>query len=297
MKTNLTSHSKYCMITIGSPYKRIISDLNVKNLALPEFLRNYKPQVMNNSKLKHFQAPSVPPKPKVLQKYSKSATETSSIKTFAQFNDFISKKNEYKIGLRVHKKDIYVKELLNLKESLTLSRNLIDCALTVIKKKNRELTKKYEDYPRVLIGKTSFTEKLFDGQMIFIKVNIVKYDCVLFPVVLLNSWSLLCLDIKHLTVTLYNAANIPNPSVYFNYIKMFVSSQLTMESKNTPKPHRHIICKEFIEPEPITEKDSGVYMLKHALRIAVSATEDIKISSIEVYRKEILQMLYEYGKF
>lgn len=176
MRRNISKTSRANSSKKGSTaYERILSETSLKNISLPGFLRNSSPIL-----LRILDVPpsprSAPLKPKILQKYSKHSRQDSDWDNFEEFCKFIDDEITNKVALRIHGHDITTKELKDLKGSNELSRNIIDCALSVIKKKNREFTQKCEEYPRVLIGKTSFTEKLFSGLSIASRSNVLKYE-------------------------------------------------------------------------------------------------------------------------
>ena len=62
---------------LGPAYQRIVSDVNIKNLTLPGFLRNDNPFLLKLHELSNNLSPLSPIKPKVLEKYSKTAEESS----------------------------------------------------------------------------------------------------------------------------------------------------------------------------------------------------------------------------
>lgn len=154
-------------------FQRIYSENNLKRIGIPEFLKlGLNPSTI----LQDLKESPSPKKPKILQKYSKDLRDSNRCNSFEEFSKFISNTDTEQIALIIHNHEILVSELKDLLSGFALTRNLIDCALSVIKKKNRELTKRSDEYSRVLIGKTSFTEKLFSGYSVSARVNVLKFE-------------------------------------------------------------------------------------------------------------------------
>lgn len=175
MRLNISKTSRNNSVKGSSAYERILSDTSLKNISLPVFLRHSSPYIVRLANM--MPSPkSAPVKPKILIKYSKHTRHESDWSNFEDFCRYIDQENGKKAVLSIHRKQITIQELKDLKGSEELSRNLIDCALSVIKRKNREFTQRCEECPRVLIGKTSFTEKLFSGQSIASRSGVLKYE-------------------------------------------------------------------------------------------------------------------------
>jgi hypothetical protein len=156
-------------------FQRIYSENNLKKISIPAFLK-FTPSPTDL--LNDFQESpeKSPKKPKILQKYSKDLRDSNRCSTFEEFSKYILHSSSDQIALIIHNHEISVNELKELLLGHSLSRNLIDCTLSVIKKKNRELTRRSDDYSRVLIGKTSFTEKLFSGHSFSARSNLLKFE-------------------------------------------------------------------------------------------------------------------------
>lgn len=156
-------------------FQRIYSENNLKKVSIPAFLKIFTGPADSLPDCRESPDKS-PKKPKILQKYSKDLRDSNRCATFEEFSKYILTSCTDQIALIIHNHEILVSELNDLLLGHSLSRNLIDCTLSVIKKKNRELTRRSDDYSRVLIGKTSFTEKLFNGHSFSARNNLLKFE-------------------------------------------------------------------------------------------------------------------------
>ena len=177
MRRNQSQNSNLRSTKAALPaYQRITSMANIRNIALPEFLRNENPYTLRTVESPHNPQICTPLKPKILQKYSKEFKKEITWKNFEDFYDFLIDANAHKPAVKIHGQEVKVQELLSIKNPKTLSTPVIELSLSVIKKKNREITKKSDEYPRILLSKVAFAEKLFKGQTVCTKINVLKYE-------------------------------------------------------------------------------------------------------------------------
>ena len=176
MRNNSLNSNARSTKNLTPAYKRITSKLNLKNHTLPQFIREEYPFIIKFADSQLSPRAVVPLKPKILQKYSKEPNEATCWKTFDEFYEYLRQDTSEKIALRIHGHEIAVRELLNIKSQNKLSTKIIELSLSVIKKKNRECIKNSEEHSRVLIAKTAFTEKLFKGQTVCARINLLKYE-------------------------------------------------------------------------------------------------------------------------
>lgn len=111
-----------------------------------------------------------------------------------------------------------------------------------------------------------------------------------------KSWSLVVIDNKEMCVYHYNYLNLNNSGDLFDCVRRFIAYQLGAEGKEIEKTaYRELKFLEIKGDNKLLYKDSGVYMLRKALHLAIGKAEEMQPSLINTYRTELLHLLYEFG--
>ena len=171
-----------------SPFERITSPRSIGNSTLPSFLRlkqfGSQSLIKNHQQTKIKTADTSNSDASILNKYKMSPISENISGKLSNANEFINYVFDAslmpdQILLRICKIELSRKDLSCLRPGKLLPINLIDACLSCIKKKNKKLFQKKETNDRVIIVKTSFSQKVFQSKeklLIRSKKNILNYE-------------------------------------------------------------------------------------------------------------------------
>ena len=296
----------------SSSYNRIISNANIQNLSLPEFLRSIpedksqksSPILLGQSLISTNSECLTDASSENMQRKSLQIFDTSSIQLLTTVDEFIQKiyAKTTKIDtfvLKIGKFEINPKELQIISPGDTLSRNLIDACLLCLKHQNKSYFKEQESHDRVMILPTNFSQNLFTPNIetkALCRRNPLKFEYVLFPLYI-GFWVLLALDNRNKKLLMFNVNNNDNiKERIFIQIKDFIRRELMHHEKcvfeaTSWKELRY----DCINIENANEAESSLIIIRVAYKIAINNKASLSAKSLSTFRYNLLQMLFKSG--
>ncbi|OMJ68250.1 hypothetical protein SteCoe_34350 [Stentor coeruleus] len=292
-----------------SPYQRITSPKSIGNIALPSFLRLSCPgtdELLKNFSLTRVRTNNSTADTSIFNKCNQQSPISEIIagkgSNSSEFVNYVfdSKLYPEQVLLRVGKIELTRKDLTCLRPGKLLPINLIDACLSCIKKRNKKMFQKSETHQRVIIMKTSFSQKVFQSKeknAIRSKKNLLNFEYLLFPL-FIGYWTILVINNREKTAKYYDPIGIEkNEKQVFKGLFDFLKQEISFHQGKSIESTRwkHLECQRVNEIDAYDHIDSAVYVLRLAFKISTGKDIEISPDVLNEYRTKLIALLFKYG--
>lgn len=259
----------------GSAFERITSAGNLKQGVLPGFLRTSS---------------------SVFEKRNAIITRRD-LPDFRSVDSITLYLNSYsdptKILLRLGKIDIR-KDDLKCLQSKSITKIIIDASLTVFKHLNSKSVKNKQG-KKVLLAKTSFTQKIFNNEDTASNIDFSDCNYLIFPI-FVGYWTVLSFNTKELIIHYYD------PMRRNKYIKeilksllKFLKRQQVLKGPSEQPSFKEIVYQRLLISEGFSEEDSALFALKTIYHLVNNEKAEVTPSELPNFRTDLLKLLFQYG--
>lgn len=174
--------------------------------------------------------------------------------------------------------------------------------MLVFQQKNQLKFKNSDIYEKVLISNTKFSKIVLNSlfpKRLHSKNNIFNYNSMLFPIKIDDYWTLLYVNFQNLKVTYFDSTQQYSNSNkicanLFKFLKTELKYHENQEIEASP-----LKSLAYITPNDYSNfsiKDSAVYMLIHAYKIAVNPHLEISNTLVNEYVEYLYNLLIDNFK-